>query len=95
MRIGTRVLLVFGCQLAAVVLVAAAVNDYGSFYASWSELAGSSIGTPAFALVTGLRPQNLMTAKTEAVWIPPPGMREGPQTDVSAGQGPSHALGGR
>lgn len=46
MRIGTRVLLIFGSQLAAVVLVAVVVNDYGSFYASWSELAGSSIGTP-------------------------------------------------
>jgi S-formylglutathione hydrolase FrmB len=28
------------------MLVAAVVNDYGNFYASWSELAGSSVGTP-------------------------------------------------
>jgi enterochelin esterase-like enzyme len=45
-RAGTRVLLIVGCQLAAVMLVAAVVNDYGNFYASWSELAGSAAGTP-------------------------------------------------
>ena len=45
-RVGTRVLLIVGCQLAAVMLVAAVVNDYGNFYASWSEVAGSSVGTP-------------------------------------------------
>jgi len=45
-RVGTRLLLIVGCQLAAVMLVAGAVNDYGNFYASWSELAGSTVGTP-------------------------------------------------
>jgi len=45
-RVGTRVLLIVGCQLAAVMLVAAVVNDYGNFYTSWSELAGSDAGTP-------------------------------------------------
>jgi hypothetical protein len=40
-------------------------------------------------------PWNLMTANTEAVWIPPPGISRGPLTGVSAGQRHSHALGGR
>ena len=30
------------CQVSAVVLVAAAINDYGYFYASWSDLFGGS-----------------------------------------------------
>ena len=46
-RVGTRVLLIVGCQLAAVMLVAAVVNDYGNLYTSWSELAGSDAGTPS------------------------------------------------
>ena len=46
----------------------------------------------AFALVTGLWPPNLMTAKTEAFWIPPPGILRGPLTGVSAGQGPFSTL---
>jgi len=45
-RIGTRVLLIVGCQLSAVMLVGAVVNNYGNFYVSWSELAGSTAGTP-------------------------------------------------
>lgn len=45
-RVVTRVLLIVGCQLAAVMLVAAVVNDYGNFYASWSEIAGSAASTP-------------------------------------------------
>jgi len=49
----------------------------------------------AFAQVTGLRPQNLMTAKTGPFSIPPPGIWEGASDHVSAGQRPSHALGGR
>jgi S-formylglutathione hydrolase FrmB len=43
-RIGARFLLIVGCQLAALVLVGAVLNNYGSFYASWSELAGSTTG---------------------------------------------------
>jgi S-formylglutathione hydrolase FrmB len=52
LRAGTRILLIVGCQLAAVMLVAAVVNDYGNFYATWSELAGSADGTPV-----AIRPQ--------------------------------------
>ena len=49
----------------------------------------------AFVQVTGLRPQNLMTAKTGPFSIPPPGIRKRASDHVSAGQRPSHALGGR
>lgn len=45
-RIGSRVLLVVGCQLSAVMLVGAAANDYGYFYTSWSELLGSTASVP-------------------------------------------------
>lgn len=45
-RIGTRVLLTVGCQLSAVMLAAAVVNNCGNFYVSWSELVGSTAGTP-------------------------------------------------
>src|SRR5450759_2687923 len=49
----------------------------------------------AFAQVTGPRHQNLMTAKTGQFSIPLPGIWEGASDHVSAGQRPSHALGGR
>ena len=45
-RLGSRVLLIVSCQLAAVLLVAAAMNDYGYFYTSWSDLIVSTVGTP-------------------------------------------------
>jgi S-formylglutathione hydrolase FrmB len=45
-RIGSRALLLVSCQLAAVMLVAAAMNDYGYFYTSWSDLVVSTVGTP-------------------------------------------------
>jgi S-formylglutathione hydrolase FrmB len=47
MRFGARVVLLVSCQLAAVLLVAAAMNDYGYFYTSWSDLVVSTVGTPA------------------------------------------------
>lgn len=46
-RLGSRVLLLVSCQLAAVLLVAAAMNDYGYFYTSWSDLVVSTLGTPS------------------------------------------------
>jgi enterochelin esterase-like enzyme len=42
-RVGQRVGLVVVGQLTAVLLVAAALNDYGLFYGSWSELLGPSL----------------------------------------------------
>jgi enterochelin esterase-like enzyme len=45
-RAGTRLALLFGGQLASVLLVAVVANDYGLFYASWSDLLGSQ-GTGA------------------------------------------------
>lgn len=43
-----RLALVGCCQLSAVLLAAAAANDYGYFYSSWSDLvgAGQQGGTP-------------------------------------------------
>ncbi len=43
--------LLLGAQVSAVLLVAAAVNDYGYFYGSWSDLlgSGSSSGTTRVA----------------------------------------------
>jgi len=42
MRVGQRVLLLFLCQVSALALVAAVVNNYGYFYGSWSDLLGTS-----------------------------------------------------
>jgi enterochelin esterase-like enzyme len=41
-RVGQRVGLVVAGQLTAVLFVAAALNDYGYFYGSWSELFGTT-----------------------------------------------------
>lgn len=46
-RVGQRVGLVVAGQLAAVLFVAAALNDYGYFYGSWSELLGTSVSGSA------------------------------------------------
>jgi S-formylglutathione hydrolase FrmB len=70
-RIGTRVLLIVGCQLAAVMLVAAAVNDYGNFYASWSELAGSTAGTPGARLPQALGVRTALRSDRTAVHVVP------------------------
>ncbi len=42
LRVAARAALIVSCQLSAVLLVAAAVNDYGYFYTSWAELAGEA-----------------------------------------------------
>ncbi len=39
-----RVLLILGCQLSALLVLAAAVNNYGYFYGSWSDLFGGPAG---------------------------------------------------
>jgi len=44
LRVGARVGLLLSTQLTVVLLVAAAVNDYGDFYGSWSELFGATGG---------------------------------------------------
>lgn len=49
-----RLSLVVASQVAAVMLVAAAVNDYGYFYGSWSELAGAAGLTNATTAVPRL-----------------------------------------
>jgi hypothetical protein len=41
-RTATRLSLVGASQVAAVLLVAAVLNDYGYFYSSWSDLLGRS-----------------------------------------------------
>jgi Putative esterase len=45
-RLAQRAALVLVCQLSAVLLAAAAVNDYFSLYDSWSDLFGTSDSTP-------------------------------------------------
>ena len=40
LRATARLAMVGGCQVTAVLLVAVAVNHYGYFYGSWSELRG-------------------------------------------------------
>jgi hypothetical protein len=51
LRTGARLSLVGVSQVTAVLFVAAALNDYGYFYASWSELLGqsSTVGQPSSA----------------------------------------------
>ena len=46
-QVGQRIGLVVAGQLAAVLFVAAALNDYGYFYGSWSELLGTSVSGSA------------------------------------------------
>jgi len=45
LRTAQRVGLVLTCQVTAVLLAGAAVNDYFSLYVSWSDLLGSANGT--------------------------------------------------
>lgn len=44
LRVGQRLMLLALCQVSAVALVAAVVNNYGYFYGSWSDLIGTSSG---------------------------------------------------
>ena len=46
LRLAQRAALVVGCQLAAVLLVAVAANNYGYFYGSWGDLFGTSMAEP-------------------------------------------------
>jgi enterochelin esterase-like enzyme len=43
-RVLARAALLLWCQVSAVLLVAAAANDYGYFYTSWAELLGTDSG---------------------------------------------------
>ncbi|HEV7195533.1 MAG TPA: alpha/beta hydrolase-fold protein [Pedococcus sp.] len=45
-RLAQRAALLVGCQLAAVLLVAVAANNYGYFYGSWSDLFGTNTAQP-------------------------------------------------
>jgi enterochelin esterase-like enzyme len=45
-RIAQRAALIFACQLSAVLLAGAAVNDYFSLYDSWSDLFGTGDNPP-------------------------------------------------
>ena len=45
-RLAQRAALVIGCQLAAVLLVAVAANNYGYFYGSWGDLFGTNTAQP-------------------------------------------------
>lgn len=57
-RLAARTALVVAAQGAAVLLVGAAVNDWGYFYGSWSDLLGTSASAAAAAPVAvgGPRP---------------------------------------
>ena len=46
LRLAQRVALVLCSQVAAVLLVAAALNNYGFFYGSWSDLLGTTVAAP-------------------------------------------------
>jgi len=46
-RGAVRLGLLLACQVSAVLLIAAALNDYGYFYSSWSELLGRGASGPA------------------------------------------------
>jgi S-formylglutathione hydrolase FrmB len=78
--IGRAALLVC-CQLAAVLFAALALNDFGTFYASWTELvrAGTNAG-PASAPAAYMGARGSGSAGTTPVTIPsssggPPGWR--------------------
>lgn len=91
-RLLSRVGLILAAQLAALSLVAAAINDYGYFYSSWSELAaglGQGLGNdssaatsehagPNFALGTAYAPRSSLATGA--------GANSGPVTVASAGK---------
>src|SRR5450759_1137123 len=78
-RIGSRVLLLVSCQLAAVMLVGAAMNDYGYFYTSWSDLVRSTVGAgasspPTLGVTSGVAPAGAVRSDRTAVHVlPDPG----------------------
>lgn len=46
-RVGVRLSLFLSSQLSVVLVTGLALNDYGQFYSSWSDLAGTNSATPA------------------------------------------------
>jgi enterochelin esterase-like enzyme len=48
-----RAVMVVGCQLAAVMLVAVLANNYGNFYGSWSDLVAGGSQTVGISPVPG------------------------------------------
>lgn len=73
-RVISRLAMVVTAQVVAICLVAAAINDYGYFYSSWSEVAGG------IAQLTGLG----STTNTPAGHVRQPG--HGGFAPASAGQ---------
>ena len=77
LRALVRLGMLAGCQVAAVLLVAAALNNYGYFYGSWSDLVGNSqqqgsVAAPRKAVPasngrTGAAPQSGATVDPSAV----------------------------
>jgi len=62
-RAGSELALIFGAQLAAVALTAAAANDYGDFYPNWRDLyrsvhAGSDTPTLSFGAPVATAPRS-------------------------------------
>lgn len=49
LRHAQRLCLLLACQVAAVLVVAVAVNNYGYFYGSWSDLLGTGSTVPVTA----------------------------------------------
>jgi enterochelin esterase-like enzyme len=54
-RASQRVALVVAAQVTAILLVAAAVNDYGYFYGSWTELLGGAGTAPPAVTGAGVQ----------------------------------------
>src|SRR5689334_2520951 len=80
LRAATRLVMVAGCQVTAVLLVAVAVNDYGYFYGSWSELPGLATPGPAasgpqLGPVAGAAPAAVAATARPPVAGPPPSAR--------------------
>ena len=53
-RVAQRVAMVVLCQVTAVLVVAAGINNYGYFYGSWSELLGQQTGATSIVHGTGV-----------------------------------------
>src|SRR5689334_24208667 len=73
LRAATRLAMVAGCQVTAVLLVAVAVNHYGYFYGSWSELPG--LGRPSTRLGPAAGAAPAAVEATSRVAGPPPSGR--------------------
>ncbi len=53
-RAAQRVAMLVACQVTAVLVVAAGINNYGYFYGSWSELLGQQSGSTPVVHGTGV-----------------------------------------